>query len=134
MCDYWINLFQTQSSYLLKTWMGINVVVYIFTFANSTKWNTSICQILFLWKVPFGLLSAGSGVWLYEEQVGYFIIISLACCHMIEKSFYKLLLLAWCFLWNFEAFSTFPTKNWLISSLPCSWGPRRPIWDQMCIM
>ena len=29
----------------------------------------------------------GRGVWLYKEQVGHLLTISLACCHVMEKSF-----------------------------------------------
>ena len=95
--------------------------------------NTSICQISFFW-VPFRFLSEGSGVWLYRELVGHFLIISLACCHIMEKSFYKPLLLTWCFLWNSEAFSTFPINNWLISALLCARRPGRHVWDWVYIM
>lgn len=71
---------------------------------NSIKWNTSICQISFLW-VPLGYFLEVNGVWLCNEQVGHCLTISLACCQVIENSFFKPLLLTWWFLCNFEASS-----------------------------
>ena len=56
-----------------------------FNFPNSAKWNTFICQILFLW-IPFRLLPAGNGVWLHKKQVGDFLIISLACCQVMKEN------------------------------------------------
>lgn len=44
---------------------------------------------------PFGnprLLPEGDGVWLNKEQVGHFLIISLACCQVLEIVFFKPLL------------------------------------------
>ena len=70
-----------------------------FSFPNSAKWNTSICQTSFL-VVPLGLLPVDNGVWLYREQVGHFLIISLACCQVIEIFFFKPLLLTWFFFYE----------------------------------
>jgi hypothetical protein len=47
------------------------------SFPKSTKRNTAVFQISFL-PVPLGLLAEYNGVWLYTEQAGHFLIISLA--------------------------------------------------------
>ena len=101
------QFFQTQSSCPLQSWMVWCTYV---NFPNSKKWNTYICLISLLW-VPFGLLPAGSGVWLSEEQVEHFL--SMLPCN--KNIFFKDFLLTWCFYWNFVASSTFPcstNSNW----------------------
>lgn len=62
---------------------GAHILIF-----QTAQWNTSMCQISFLW-VPFGLLPIGNGVWLCKEQVRHFLIISLACCEVIEKQSFK---------------------------------------------
>lgn len=125
MCKYKFSLFRTSSSWPLNMylWYGANTLIF-----KLWKWNTFICKTSFLW-VPFGLLPDSNKVWLYQEQVGHFLIISWLQSDRkknLSSNIY------WCFLQNSGASRPFPIKSWSISSLPCSTGPGRPVWDLMC--
>ena len=88
-------------------------------------------SFFFLW-VPFGLFPAGSAVSFIERpcRTSPYNPLSLLLCN---RKLIKPLLLT-VFLWNSEAFNTFPVTNWSILALSYSRGHGRPFWDQMFVI
>jgi hypothetical protein len=65
---------------------------------------------------------------------GFFFLICLAGCKVMQNFLFKILLLTWCLLWNTEASSTLSINKWSILSFFRAKGPGNPMWDQIWIM
>ena len=108
MCVYRISFFRTQGSCTLKFWIGINGVVYLFFQIPPYERHPFARVPSILWVLS-EIFPASSGIWLYKEQGGHFLIITLACSKVIGKIFLSNVLgFLFCFVfWDRVSFQLF---------------------------
>lgn len=74
-------------------WFGAQTLV----FQTPEKEKHTFAKFHFL-ECPLGYFPVSIGDWLYKEQVGHVLIISLAYCQVIENFFFKPLQIILCCL------------------------------------